>query len=189
MKSKAIWPGLRINPPDNGANNCLSLTYTARIVAVCNAVLNLRLKNGKALISDQNLLLELDAALAGGSAGGTIQTMRVKSVAANHLVCRSFTSGLEGAVDILVARPFAARQPAAETIAGTTYTYTYSAGPDALNNVRESNDGSTTEDQIVTPLYVADSFVLAAQTDYTGVANVTYIEISPRCWAKIEPPA
>lgn len=61
-------PGRQIPWPDQ-KHNCLSLEYTRAIVSVCNAILNLRVKGGEFLISDNNALLLLDQ-VTGGSSGG-----------------------------------------------------------------------------------------------------------------------
>ena len=186
---QSIHKGQRIPLPTQKLN-FLSLSYSALVVKVCNAVLNLRLKNGTALISDHNIDLDIERAIAdGGDAGGPLQCMMVKSVSADYLTCHTY-NGTEGTTDILVAKPHAARQPLIATYGGVTYTYTYSAGPDSLNSERESDDGSTAEDQIVTPMWYSDELIQVARTDYSGVTvadvPITYIEVSPKCWAKIE---
>lgn len=186
-----IRPGQRIKPPDQ-KNNALSLSYLGMIVAVCNAILNLRIKGGKFLISDKNLEIEIDN-LSSSSTQTAANCYKVKSVEADYLVCRLWDGTTEVPADVLVAKPHAARQPASETIAGTSYTYTYSDGPDALNDVRESDDGDTTEDQIVTPLWTTDGLIQVFETNFSGVtvdgADLKLIEVGPRCWAKVEAPA
>lgn len=125
-----------------------------------------------------------------GGGSGRIACYRVKSVAANHLVCHTWDGTTEGAENINVAKPHSARQPVSESLGGTTYNYTYAAGPDAPNSIRTSSDGSTTESQIVTPLWTVDGLIQVAETNFSGVAvsslDLKLIELSARCWAKIE---
>jgi len=152
-------------------------------------------KVGKSKIyySEGRILFQILASDITGSSASSTACYKIKSVSANHLVCRSWDGVNEGAFDVLVAKPHSARQPANETIAGTAYSYTYSAGPDSLNSVRESDDGDTTEDQIVTPLWVENGLIQVFRTNFSGVtvddSDLKYIEVGPRCWAKIEPPA
>jgi hypothetical protein len=128
---------------------------------------------------------------AGSRGGGTVDVaMRVKSVQANYITCRSWNGVDEGTSDILVAKPFIARQPSSATVAGTNYTYTYSAGPDALNSYRDSDDGSTVEEQVVTPYWSVNDVIHVSGISFSGVNNpadsdIKLIEVSGRCWAKV----
>ncbi len=55
-----IHSGMRIPAPQSkGRNTILNVSYARKIVAVCNAILNLKVKGGKFLLSDSNSLLDL----------------------------------------------------------------------------------------------------------------------------------
>jgi hypothetical protein len=121
---------------------------------------------------------------------GSLQTVLVKSAEAEYLVCRSWDGTTEGSDDIIVAKPFSARQPASETLLGVTYDYTYETA-DALNDYRNVTGGATIQ-QIVVPVWVVDGLILVAQTSFSGVTyddtvndpyDLKLIEVSARCWA------
>jgi hypothetical protein len=62
----SIHGGMQI-PLPNDKMNFLSKRYGGVVIKVCNAILNAKLKDGKYLISDKNLLLELDAIASSAS--------------------------------------------------------------------------------------------------------------------------
>lgn len=65
------YAGQRIPlPQTKGRNNALNVGYLRKIVRVCNAILNLRVKGGKFLISDENSILDLTPTEISASAAG-----------------------------------------------------------------------------------------------------------------------
>lgn len=124
-----------------------------------------------------------------GGIGIGLTTLRVKSVTGEYLVCRTWDGTNEGASDINVAKPFNARRPATETIAGVVVNYTYTAGADALNGYRTAVGTGINETQVVIPYWIADGLIAVAEIDYSGVtvdgADLKLIEVSARCWAQI----
>ncbi len=143
---------------------------------------------GRALYSDNDVLLPISTAGTSSGAAGLV-TYRVKSVPTEHnyLICRTWDGASEGARDVFVAKPFEARQPASETLAGIVVTYTYSAGPDALNDYRHATGTGIDEQQVVVPYWFPDCLIKVAAINYGGVtvdgAALKLIEVSSRSWA------
>lgn len=126
---------------------------------------------------------------------GSLQTYRVKSKAGDVLTCRTWDGTTEGDTDVLVAVNRNSRQLDSETINSITYTYTaYTALADGINETRNSDDGSTEETQLVTPMWYVNCEIDVLATTYSGVQDddlndLKLIEVSARCWAKIADPA
>ena len=130
-----------------------------------------------------------------GTGGGRLQTYRVKSKAEDVLTCRTWDGTTEGGTDVLVAVNRNSRQLDSETINGITYTYTaYTDVGDGINETRNSDDGTTEETQLVTPMWYVNCEIDVLATTYSGVMDddlndLKLIEVSARCWAKIADPA
>jgi len=78
----------------------------------------------------------------------------------------------EGIIDIYVAKDPALRNSiTAANITGIDYFYTYAEGDDVYNVIRTSNDGDTTEDQVVTPPWIPDEIIIAIRMNKTGVTR------------------
>lgn len=119
----------------------------------------------------------------------------VKSAMPNYLVCRTYDGTTEGSEDVNVCKPFSAQQPSEETVATILINYTYSPGPDALNDFRlaESDDFNIgiSEQQVVIPYWATtgtNAIIVAIGIDHTGVDDedgneIKLIEVSSRCWA------
>jgi hypothetical protein len=131
----------------------------------------------------------------GSPSPGRLQTYRVKSKIDDVLICRTWDGTTEGTTDVPIAVNRNSRQLTTETINGVTYTYSaYTDLGDAINFSRRSNNGSTNETQIVTPMWYVNCEIDVIGTNYSGVSyddtiNEAYdlklIEVSARCWAKI----
>lgn len=128
--------------------------------------------------------------------GGDLQTLRVKEVPSleEYIVCRTWDGTTEGDEDIIVAKHFDARQPASEYLNGVLHSYSYSSF-NAFNDQRESDNGTDVETQIVVPHWQENGLILVARTNFSGVmfddtinppSDLKLIEVSPRCWAKME---
>ena len=143
--------------------------------------------------STQGTTLEID----GGNGGnGGAQCFKLKEMYADYWIGHTWDGVNEGTADVAVAKDPAARQPATQTIAGTSYVYTYSAGPDDFNDSRNSYNGSSTESQHVVPFYIEDDLIFAIpvantdvnrdDTDDAGAdaSPVLWVERSPRCWSR-----
>lgn len=181
-----------------GNSPLLAANHEATILAL-NALGKIEIKvdpsatTPRVLYSDANIVLLLPATLAGGTSGvGQLETYRVKSKAGDVLTCRTWDGANEGETNIQVAVNRNSRQLASEVIEGTTYTYTGYTAVGSYNTSRNSNDGDTDETQIVTPMWYSDCEIDVMRTDYSGVAgtagDIKLIEVSARCWAKVEPP-
>lgn len=130
---------------------------------------------------------------------GALVTYRVKEKLDDALRCHTWDGTTEGTDDVWVAVNRNSRQLASETVGSTTYTYTDYSTVDSFNDSRNSNDGSTDETQIVTPMWYSNCEIDALATNYSGISSWTMvggvwtendddiklIEVSVRCWAKI----
>jgi len=192
--SESQWTsaGWKIEPFGKG-RNAIKSKHTNDLVDALNILGKINITWGdtdEVYYADNGLTLQLSKDGGGSGIGQSkISTYKVKSASAEYLTCREWNGVSEGTFDIKIAKPFDARQPASTTIAGVAYTYTYSAGPDSLNDYRDSDDGTTTEQQVVTPYWYPDCLINAAKTTYSGVSvdgkDLKLIEISSRCWAKV----
>jgi hypothetical protein len=102
-----------------------------------------------------------------------LQQMIVKSVAADHLVCRRLEPDgrdndgndmySEGALDVCVLKPWTLRRTPfdGETIGGKTYEY-------QDNATRTVTEDEESENQAITPDYETDCVIFAAMTDVRG---------------------
>ena len=90
----------------------------------------------------------------------TVQRFRVKSVADDHIVCRTWDGKDEGLGDIKVAKPWILRKEpwatSGRTIDGDSVTYDYTDGSE-----READNGTTTEEQVIVPRYNEDDEIYA----------------------------
>jgi hypothetical protein len=143
------------------------------------------------------------SANAKGQSGGSgiLQTYRVKSRLEDVLVCRTYDGTTEGDEDVFVAVNRNCRYVNTldgEILFDGTHYYTAGTALDAFNLVRIDTLGADAEEQVVSPLYYEDCEIDVMQTNYSGVyyddtvsedlQPVTLIEVSARCWAKIEDP-
>jgi hypothetical protein len=134
--------------------------------------------------------------------GGTnfsLSLYRLKSVEDNYLVGRAWDGTTEGDTDVYIAKRPETREVPSAILYGVTYNYTYLAGPDALNYSRVSDNGATTEAQLVTPPWELDGLIFASPVPFSGVlahaiptdsqsplVDLKLMDTSPRCWAKPE---
>lgn len=139
-------------------------------------------------------------AISSAKGGGELKTYRVKSKIGDVLFCVTWDGENEGDSDhpIPIAVNRNSRQLASETINGITYTYSaYTDVGDSINETRNSNNGTTDETQIVTPMWYEDCEIDVIATNYSGVDHddhvqdpydLKLIEVSARCWAKVTEP-
>lgn len=101
-------------------------------------------------------------------AGAELRRFRLKSVAGNYLVCRSWDGTTEGADDEYIAKPFKLRtNVTTEILDGITFTYSYNA-----NNVqRTATSTDITEVQVITPRYIVNDEIFAFEAE-TGLQTV-----------------
>ena len=120
------------------------------------------------------------------SGGGGVNPYRLKAMFNDYLVCRSWDGLGDGPTDIYIAKPYKLRNSITqETIAGTTYTYTYGAGPDSLNRIRTTRIGSTViENCLVTPEWLLNDLIygIGAVTLVAGAPTVLMLN-DGRAWA------
>ncbi len=127
-------------------------------------------------------------------AGAVVRWFRIKSVQADHYVCREWdwVEEEEGAEDVMVARPHRQRRTPwdGQTVGGVEYTY-------SGNSVRVADDGDITEDQEIVPGFIVDDsalndMILAAHVPGgTGVivsgSPVMWCDLNldGRAWARV----
>jgi hypothetical protein len=143
----------------------------------------------RVLYSTDNIIIEISGSEGGTSTtSGALASYRVKSKSGDVLTCRTWDGTNEGTSDVKVAVNRYSRELTSETIAGTTYNYGTYTAIDSYNKTRISDDGSTTETQVVTPMWYVNGVIDVMSTNFSGVTSggfdLTLIEVSPRCWAK-----
>ncbi len=114
---------------------------------------------------------------AQGGGGSPFVRLIVKEVFDDYLRCRGLMINDDGdevesvgGSDYYVAKDPALRNSiTTENKTGTDYTYTYSDGDDSYNKIRTSDDGDTTEDQVVTPPWMPDEEIVAVKVSRSGV--------------------
>lgn len=172
------------------------------LVRALNALLSITVKrkpdatSDEVVYSDGGVSIVLAGNVEGGSGTGSgrLTTYLVKSKPGgigDVLICRTWNGTTEGSVDVPVAVNRNSRQLASETINGITYTYAdYTDIGDGFNATRTSDDSTTEETQIVTPMWYEDCEIDVISTNYSGVTHegvdLKLIESSARCWAKVE---
>lgn len=170
------------------------------IVDFCNALKHITVKRSpsakvdKVVYSSSGITIFLGGNVAGsGSGSGELQTYRVKSKTGDVLYCRTWDAdtSTEGTSVIEIATNFESRQLSSEVTGLGTFTYSAYAAADSFNKTRNSNDGSSDETQMVTPLWYENCIISACAITSTGVvgtggADIKIIEVSSRCWAKVQ---
>ena len=125
----------------------------------------------QAILDDSVKLIEVD--LGSGGGGGASGPYRVKSVAGDYLVCRTWDGTTEGASDVFIAKEWKHRNSlTAETIMGQAHTYGYAtdaSDPSGMNVIRNDSvvGGATTAERLLPP-WVQDEEVMAV-AGRTGV--------------------
>lgn len=136
--------------------------------------------------------------LPGEGGGGKAKNYRVKSIAADYLVCRTWggtnNTADDGETDIYIARDPELRKTRYNgrsinfSSDGDAFTasYTYSS-----NTKRTKTVNGTAEVQAIVPYYKTDETVITAIEAVTEVDDATgkkikLLEVTQRAWAKIE---
>lgn len=138
---------------------------------------------------------EEHAGTAEHSAGSTITQYRVKSVAGDYLVCRTYDSATntEGGADVYIAKPFKLRHSIASAVLdGLTVNYTYAALANNLDGTRTATPiNGAAETEIVVPRWLVNDLIYAASvgsgTGVTVAGNaVTLLDVNAdgRAWVK-----
>lgn len=131
----------------------------------------------------------------GGGVVGSLRTYLVKEKIGDVLICRSWDGTTEGTGDVPVAVNRNSRQLDTEVTGLGTFTYSAYTAADAFNDTRLSSDGSNSETQMVTPLWYDDCEIDVMATNYSGVTfddtinppyDLKLIEVSARCWARVD---
>lgn len=173
MLRAKLTQGQRVDEIREGDQFPVGAGFWNQIIRAVNSWTNLRVAFAEGItapslkISDTNAILLLPPAQPGGSGGQFL--FRLKSVAANHLVCRTWDGTTEGTADVLVAKSFLLRNSiVSRTIDALTISYTY-----ATTTEREADDGSNTETQVVVPHFVVNDLIYASfATTLVTVADV-----------------
>ncbi len=131
-----------------------------------------------------------------------LQRFRVKSEADNHLVCRTWnpagnpdaeTPGVEGTVDVLVAKPWKHRRAPFDGLTrlytdGQSISYAYSAASTRV--ATDVADATITETQVLTDAYSVDEEILAIRGmgGGTGVTDAVWEVLNDgRFWTRSNP--
>ncbi len=101
-------------------------------------------------------------ALTSGGAQAS-RRFRVKSVAGDWLVCRTWNGEKEGDTDVLVAKSFLLRRSRWDGVLHNGVTYTYTSDVE-----RTATNGTATETQVVVPAYVVGDEVWATRNCLGG---------------------
>ena len=121
--------------------------------------------------------------MGSGVAGINLTSMmRVKSIQADFITCRTWDGSTEGSTDIYVAKSFKLRNSiTSAVIDGVTVTYTY---PDTVT--RTATIAGSDETQVIVPRFLVNDLLLAMIAGYTGVSSVTLIDLNldGRAWSR-----
>lgn len=130
-------------------------------------------------------------ATAALDSGGGCFRFKLKSVSADYLTCRTWDGATEGGTDVYIAKAPKLRHVGSESIAGTTWNYTYSAESGYEDGKRVASDGTNSEKQVVIPVYIIGDEIFAstpdAGTDVTvGADELTFLDLNVdgRAWAR-----
>lgn len=116
------------------------------------------------------------------SAVAPVQMLRLKSIQADYLTCRTWDGTTEGSTDILVAKSYKLRNSiVSAVIDGVTVTYAY---PDTVT--RTATISGSNETQVIVPRYLVNDLILGMTVGYTGVTAVTVIDLNldGRAWSR-----
>lgn len=147
------------------------------LVKAINKLLNLIVKPGaknELIVSDGNAILTLN--IQALTAGSSVLHFRVMSVASDYYVCRTWDALnlVEGDTDMYVARPWEHRNSiTSERINGTIHNYSYTS-----TTQRESDNGTTTETQYITPAILLSDVSQPNPTVITAIRSPSGVEVS-----------
>jgi hypothetical protein len=122
---------------------------------------------------------------------GRPQQFVITGVDGDYVTAHTLRDGHEGAQTIYIAKPYLLRRTPFDGLSRSGITYTYSS-----HVTRQADDGSSTEDQVVVPGYVAGDVIYAVRpiggTGVTrpdgsgGTYDVTWLDLNcdGRAWAK-----
>lgn len=125
--------------------------------------------------------------LKAGEGGSTTKMFRLKSVAADHLVCREFDGTTEGSTDVLVAKVQELRNSIlSDNFDGNIVTYSYHPSTVQRTAIWSGNSAI----QIVAPPWVVNRLIWAISCDHTGVfvnnVELKYLELNQgRGWIRV----
>jgi hypothetical protein len=116
-----------------------------------------------------------------------VKTFRITAITGSYLTCVEY-NGADIGSSVEVARPFKARAVASETLESVGYTYGYGGlGADGQRRTASWTVSGVnySEYQRLTVAYAVNDIIVAAFVPYTGVTNVSWIDlnIDAREWA------
>lgn len=118
---------------------------------------------------------------SGTASGGVIvQQMKIVAVGNNFLECNPYDGlSVDTETSILVAKPYLLRRAPFEDNGRDDLTFTYTDG-----STRTASNGSDTEDQVITPSYVAGDVIYAVRgvVGGTDVENTSATDDPPVEW-------
>lgn len=180
-------PFFRSGQPQPGDPSPFSATDLNAMVATLNAFLNAQIRRGASdavYISDANAVFQFKTSTVEGSAPIVVTRFRIKSIAANHIVCRAWDGTTEDSTDVLIAKqPNARTSIVSETISGLAWAATYSD-----NNTRTLTHNAAIDrimgQRLYAPYAVNGEVIGVQVTGGTGVSTAPeWIELLPaRRW-------
>ncbi len=122
-------------------------------------------------------LIPVQLGAGGGGVAATAKLATLLSVAATTLSVQTASGET-----LTVAKPFALRNPASETVDGVVISYSYSTVTERQAQIA----GLFVETQIVLKRYVAGGKLIIFQPDNTDIANVVWMDanVDARAWAR-----
>jgi hypothetical protein len=124
-------------------------------------------------------------------AGGSGQSFLLKTVSDDYVEGVTWDGENEGEDLIKIAKPWMLRcSLASSSYMNETHNYTYAAGPDGLNLIRTDDDGTKSEQQMVTPAWRVDEVIkatsMAADIKVDAVRLSWVLDTSHRQWSRID---
>jgi hypothetical protein len=177
-----------LDPPNPPGGSSSLASWLRRLTA---AVRSSRLLPGvgyKVKYGSLGTVLEVNPDIGGGRGGLSmcqISTLYGTSVnSADYFSAYAFDGGVTSGTEFNVAKSIPGRMPALSVIEGVTFSYTY-----VDDSHRTSDDGETTEDQVMFPRFAVGDTAWYAAVNVSGVtvsgADLKKIEVNTaREWVK-----
>ena len=152
--------------------------------------------NGRMTVGPGGTSLVCLAASSGGSQTSVVTAVerfriRTGGVLGDYLACETWDGTTGGGVTVNIAKNPKCRHVSGESIAGTSYTYTYSSDTGYEDGKRVASDGTNSEKQVVIPVYIIGDDIYATKpTRGSGVSvsgtPLEYLDINAdgRAWAR-----
>jgi len=126
--------------------------------------------------------MEQPHAETGLSVAAVCRQFRVQFEYDNHLICRTWTNGVEGVSDVLVAKPWHLRRSSYD---GTTYNG-WLLTRTSVRTRQASKAGQPNASHSIWPGYMGGPIVYAVRpAGGTGVEGCAWVDVSNHHWAEV----